>query len=784
MPITADTVTVAQYRETEANVDQVNSGTVNASAGVLLVTPVGQNDQEMLYADFTVWLAGADLTGGASGLNLAAGVVDTVELADAGVTLAKLAADALTNLTVTEAPTNVAVDSSTGTGDTISLVDQTNAGVMSPAEHNKLLGIENAANAYVHPDHTGEVTSVADGALTIEPDAVTTVKIADSNVTTAKIADTNVTLVKMAPDALTDLAITGDADTVSLEATLTGTGAKQLPAASSIAAGTMAAVDKIKLERTVLVTDYGADLTGVQDSSAEIQAAIDFAVANDIGQVIFPGGTYLVESQINLPFDSSGTNRRFEIDLGNSVINTPNDIAIFSRNITADADTETRHWQLTIHDGTFAQTGTKGTGTCIHVEKCQAVNVSNIRASSFKHVTRLAFCLHHYVENVNGTDNLEAFSIVNGAEEYTVGEAANSNNGFLVLCRSQTSDDAAIGFDFKGCANITLMNCTVEGSRVNTCYRFTGTTPEGAVKRSFRMVNCWNEFNSVTGVINNAIVEVDDLDKAVVSVDINGSSWPDTCQFFKNVNSIRCVFEILNSSTFADVSSHTTPWFDADISASATQQNLWRFIGNILFTGDRINDTARWVDNGNGTVPLHPYLVEESFDYNGAEIYDSRLTATPNSLLANADTVNEAIVKPLIQGGLPSALRVAGATVLGWDDSGNLSEFDAQVLTAGSRKEGVDDLGTDAGSMTIDFDTGTYDNKMVTITGTADISLVATRLGAYELWLKRDSSATLHAVTIANTNLEPQTSNVRGNPDSDQVQINRLYWDGTTWHWG
>jgi len=45
------------------------------------------------------------------------------------------------------------------------------------ADHSKLDGIATGANLYVHPNHSGEVTSVADGAQTIANDAVTYAKM-------------------------------------------------------------------------------------------------------------------------------------------------------------------------------------------------------------------------------------------------------------------------------------------------------------------------------------------------------------------------------------------------------------------------------------------------------------------------------------------------------------------------------------------------------------------------------------------------------------------------------
>ena len=69
--------------------------------------------------------------------------------------------------------------------------DQTNAEIktayeanadtneFSDAEQTKLSGIATGANLYVHPNHTGDVTSVNDGATTIANNAVTLAKMAD-----------------------------------------------------------------------------------------------------------------------------------------------------------------------------------------------------------------------------------------------------------------------------------------------------------------------------------------------------------------------------------------------------------------------------------------------------------------------------------------------------------------------------------------------------------------------------------------------------------------------------
>ena len=88
--------------------------------------------------------------------------------------------------------------------------DSAGAGIVeeiTPANLRAMINVANGANAYVHPNHSGDVTSTGDGATVIANNAVTTLKIADVNVTTAKIANDAVTHDKLSARFTAEVAI-------------------------------------------------------------------------------------------------------------------------------------------------------------------------------------------------------------------------------------------------------------------------------------------------------------------------------------------------------------------------------------------------------------------------------------------------------------------------------------------------------------------------------------------------------------------------------------------------
>ena len=66
----------------------------------------------------------------------------------------------------------------------------TDSNVFTDADHTKLNGVAASANNYVHPNHSGEVTSTADGATVIANNAVTNAKMADDAIGIAELSAT------------------------------------------------------------------------------------------------------------------------------------------------------------------------------------------------------------------------------------------------------------------------------------------------------------------------------------------------------------------------------------------------------------------------------------------------------------------------------------------------------------------------------------------------------------------------------------------------------------------
>ena len=144
---------------------------------------------------------------------IAADAVITAKILDANVTLAKMAniADDTMLGNISGSAAAPAAMSIANVHTLIGEATGSITGLMSTAHHDKLDAIAASANNYVHPNHSGDVTSTADGATVIGNNKVITAKILNANVTTAKIADDAVTADKLASDAVVNASVAAGA---------------------------------------------------------------------------------------------------------------------------------------------------------------------------------------------------------------------------------------------------------------------------------------------------------------------------------------------------------------------------------------------------------------------------------------------------------------------------------------------------------------------------------------------------------------------------------------------
>jgi hypothetical protein len=108
-----------------------------------------------------------------SGTSLVFGTVQTAGVANSAVTNAKLAP-------VNQNTFKGRISAGAGSPEDL-----------TPAQARTMLNVAEGANNYAHPNHTGDVTSVADGATTIANNAVTNVKLADMAANTVKVRAAN-----------------------------------------------------------------------------------------------------------------------------------------------------------------------------------------------------------------------------------------------------------------------------------------------------------------------------------------------------------------------------------------------------------------------------------------------------------------------------------------------------------------------------------------------------------------------------------------------------------------
>lgn len=201
----------------------------------------------------------------------------------------------------------------------------------------------------------------------------------------------------------------------------------------------------------VNVLDFGADSTGVSDSSAAIQAAFDAG-----NRIYFPDGTYRLATQILVAKDD------IEIDFGNATIINEADEGtayggLFSFNLGAGYSNTPTYQNIKITGGYFTQGDPAGTGTgYIYIVNTRGVYVANCVMENINRGVWLDMCQDGVIDNIvvkgaNAGSGLEAIYL-NGAR---------ATDYASQLVNLATLERNATAVPVYGTKNISVTNCSI-----------------------------------------------------------------------------------------------------------------------------------------------------------------------------------------------------------------------------------------------------------------------------------------------------------------------------------
>lgn len=685
MPVTAGAATeIYQFQESGSNVDFVTDLTVGGNPHVVISTTTGTNDNQMPYASFTTWIAGTGLQGGAGGLTYDVASLteesspvstDVFILERSGATRKVTHANLLASIShadLASSPTatNVTITNTAGTDATIAAADGVNAGVVLPADWDKLNG--NTA-AWV-------------------------------------------TLAMMNSGALTDAAVTGDASTVSIEATNTGSGPKALPVASASAAGVITATTAQQLDDLInpyvnlgditgtptidatqktiiqfrlqaaagfvdpnitppatprrvrfLVDENGQDLewdnvpfatggmrpfiskTGLNiidldwtgsawqlpvdytelrarnvrppevissDASAFLQELIDKAFSSDqIPEIRLDPRRYRVDSGLTFPNVTASEVRTFVFDGRGAILDFSNAAAgqtLFGRIATEVGMTpssDTRFWVPTFKNITAFGSDTQHFLKWHIGTQC---HIHDIKLSSFDIGIELLWAVQSKVELVNAIDCVRPFRAISG-EALINGSNSNSNCNLVkfINCRASMDSATAVGFYLEHAGGAELNGCSIEGAQCDIGFHLLGDTGSGfSTSRNCVIHQPWGECVDI-----NSMFRIQ-LDKSnVVISDIQIQPNQDTALNGSYINcngSRRCHFHIEKTRWEELIAATPTRSFFADDQVAGQFENQWTFYGNTVNGGNLVTSYDKW---DAGALPARKPTELATFNY-------------------------------------------------------------------------------------------------------------------------------------------------------------------------
>ena len=225
---------------------------------------------------------------------------------------------------------------------------------------------------------------------------------------------------------------------------------------------------------SVNILDFGADPTGVADSSSSVQAAINAAGQN--GMVTYPKGTYKISSTINLLAQ--------QVHFGqNAILKADSGVTVFSR--TTDG------FPGRIQFNSLRFEGTSNTGIAISItNNTPFVEIQNCYFEAFSTGVILSgsYCSNFF--NSYFSYNLFGCKLLNECHSTQLVNCFFDGNTYAGLCINGDPVNGNLGANVH---NITSVGCAYQNSEfgvwVESCYEFAAysTYHEGNSKADMRL---------------------------------------------------------------------------------------------------------------------------------------------------------------------------------------------------------------------------------------------------------------------------------------------------------
>jgi hypothetical protein len=232
-----------------------------------------------------------------------------------------------------------------------------------------------------------------------------------------------------------------------------GGGAQYVPAGTGAVATTVQA----KLRESVSVLDFGADPTGVADSTAAIQAALDYGVR----RVFFPAGIYRITSTLTINQDAILEGDGGSGELNSSLANTTN-IYVDGNfdGFTLKETAPSYYGWLTMKNITIRKTG----GT----------------ANTNSGLKILYFAPHVILERVYCLGFNTGFNIYVGIAQINSCEARDCITGYALRSTSMVVQNSyarlcTTGYSVSECAYSAFISCAAD-EITGSAYSFVATT--------------------------------------------------------------------------------------------------------------------------------------------------------------------------------------------------------------------------------------------------------------------------------------------------------------------